>query len=83
MCGGKEVQEGTGKSAGEWLFTLGGKIPVDANDLSPKAVETTQVYLDANLALKEEILAKMRSPNGTNPGRYKPPDSLLAFLNGL
>jgi hypothetical protein len=46
-------------------------------------VETTQVYLDANLALKEEILTKMRSPNGTNSGRYKPPDSLLAFLNGL
>ena len=36
MCGGKEVQEGIGKSAGEWHFTLGGKIPVDANDLSPK-----------------------------------------------
>ena len=42
-----------------------------------------QADLDANLALKEEILAKMRSPNGTNSGRYKPPDSLLAFLNGL
>ena len=65
------------------ILPWGGKIPVDANDLSPKAVETTPVYLDANLALKEEILAKMRSPNGTNPGRYKPPDSLLAFLNGL
>jgi site-specific recombinase XerD len=51
--------------------------------LGHESVETTQVYLDANLALKEEILAKMRSPNGTNFGRYKPPDSLLAFLNGL
>jgi len=51
--------------------------------LGHESVETTQVYLDANLALKEEILAKMRSPNSTNPGRYKPPDSLLAFLNGL
>ena len=51
--------------------------------LGHESVETTQVYLDANLALKEEILAKMRSPNGTNSGRYKPPDSLLAFLNGL
>jgi site-specific recombinase XerD len=51
--------------------------------LGHESVETTQVYLDANLALKEEILAKMRSPNGTNSGHYKPPDSLLAFLNGL
>lgn len=51
--------------------------------LGHESVETTQVYLDANLALKEEILAKVRSPNGKNPGRYKPPDSILAFLNGL
>ena len=51
--------------------------------LGHESVETTQVYLDANLALKEEILTKMRSPNGANTGRYKPPDSLLAFLNGL
>ena len=28
VCGGKEVQEGIGKSAGEWHFTLGGKISV-------------------------------------------------------
>ena len=51
--------------------------------LGHESVETTQVYLDANLALKEEILAKMRSPNGRSSGRYKPPDSILAFLNGL
>jgi len=51
--------------------------------LGHESVETTQVYLDANLALKEEILAKVRSPNGKNSGRYKPPDSILAFLNGL
>src|SRR6266566_1637207 len=25
VCGGKEVQEGIGKSAGEWHFTAGGK----------------------------------------------------------
>jgi site-specific recombinase XerD len=51
--------------------------------LGHESVETTQVYLDANLSLKEEILAKMRSPNGISSGRYKPPDRLLAFLNGL
>jgi site-specific recombinase XerD len=51
--------------------------------LGHESVETTQIYLDANLALKEEILAKTRSPNGSWRGRYKPPDRLLAFLNSL
>jgi integrase len=50
--------------------------------LGHESVETTQIYLDANLALKEEILAKTRSP-GSWRGRYKPPDRLLAFLNSL
>jgi site-specific recombinase XerD len=48
--------------------------------LGHESVETTQIYLDANLALKEEILAKTKSLNGGKPGRYKPDDELLAFL---
>jgi integrase/recombinase XerD len=43
----------------------------------------SQIYLDANLALKEEILAKTKSLNGGKRGRYKPDDELLAFLKGL
>ena len=50
--------------------------------LGHEYVETTQVYLDANLLLKEEILAKTR-PVETPPGRYRPGDSLLNFLNDL
>jgi site-specific recombinase XerD len=50
--------------------------------LGHESVETTQIYLDANLALKEEILAKITPPNG-KPGRYKADDELLAFLNHL
>jgi len=38
--------------------------------LGHESVETTQIYLDANLALKEEMLAKTTPPNG-KPGRYK------------
>jgi hypothetical protein len=45
-------------------------------------VETTQIYLDANLAIKEEILAKT-TPINTKGGRYQPDDELLAFLKGL
>jgi site-specific recombinase XerD len=50
--------------------------------LGHESLETTQIYLDANLALKEEILAKTSPPNG-KPGRYKADDELLAFLNHL
>jgi len=50
--------------------------------LGHESVETTQIYLEANLAMKEEILAKTTPPKGA-PGRYRPGDKLLAFLNNL
>jgi integrase/recombinase XerD len=50
--------------------------------LGHKSLETTQIYLDANLAMKEEILAKTR-PVESKPGRYRPDDQLLSFLKGL
>ena len=50
--------------------------------LGHESVETTQIYLDANLALKEEILAKARPING-KAGRYRPADYLLQFLRNL
>jgi len=39
-------------------------------------------YLHADLALKEQALART-TPPGTAPGRYHPPDKLLAFLEGI
>lgn len=50
--------------------------------LGHESIETTQVYLDANLALKQEVLDRTTPPNG-RPGRYRPDDRLLAFLKGL
>jgi integrase/recombinase XerD len=50
--------------------------------LGHESLDTTQIYLDANLALKEEILAKTR-PVNSKPGRYRPDDQLLAFLKNL
>ncbi len=50
--------------------------------LGHESVETTQVYLDANLAIKERALAKTAAPN-TRPGRFRPQDQLLAFLETL
>jgi site-specific recombinase XerD len=42
-------------------------------------VETTQVYVHADLTIKEHALARTAPVNG-KPGRCQPPDSLLAFL---
>jgi integrase/recombinase XerD len=50
--------------------------------LGHESVETTQIYLNANLALKEEILAKTKPVNG-KPGRYRPTDRVLEFLSSL
>ena len=50
--------------------------------LGHESVETTQIYLNANLALKEEILAKINPVNG-KPGRYRPTDRVLSFLRSL
>ena len=50
--------------------------------LGHESVETTQIYLDASLAMKEQALAKT-TPRQGRPGRYRPSDRLLDFLNGL
>jgi integrase/recombinase XerD len=50
--------------------------------LGHEQVETTQMYLHADLALKERALARTK-PLDSKPGRYRPPDALLRFLDGL
>jgi hypothetical protein len=50
--------------------------------LGHEQIETTQIYLQADLAIKERALART-APTKTKPGRYKPPDKLLAFLEAL
>ena len=50
--------------------------------LGHESLDSTQIYLDANLALKEEILAKT-NPFPGKPTRYRPDDRLLAFLKAL
>jgi len=39
-------------------------------------------YLHADLTIKERALALV-TPATVTPGRYKPPDALLAFLEDL
>jgi site-specific recombinase XerD len=50
--------------------------------LGHERVETTQVYLHADLVLKEKDLQRTAPPH-VPPGRYQPGDRLLAFLKGL
>ena len=47
--------------------------------LGHEAVQTTQIYLHADMTLKERALA-LTTPPKTRVGRYKPSDALLAFL---
>lgn len=63
------LQAGTGRS-------------VIALWLGHESLETTQIYLDADLALKEQVLAKTTPHNG-QAGRYRPDDQLMAFLSAL
>jgi len=51
--------------------------------LGHSSVETTQIYLDANLAMKQKVLAKTQPVNGRAPRRYKPGDRLIRFLHDL
>lgn len=64
------------------LLAVGVDTSVIALWLGHEGVETTQIYLHADLAIKERALART-TPTGTTPGRYRPTDSLLAYLESL
>ena len=64
------------------LLQAGVDITVIALWLGHESTQTTHGYLEATLAMKEKALAKTSPPLAT-PGRYKPGDRLLAFLNSL
>lgn len=50
--------------------------------LGHESIQSTQAYIHADLALKERALART-TPLDVPPGRYQPPDPLLAFLESL
>ena len=64
------------------LLAAGVDTSVIALWLGHEHVQTTQIYLHGDLSIKERALARTASP-GTPPGRYRPPDKLLAFLEAL
>jgi integrase/recombinase XerD len=50
--------------------------------LGHESVETTQIYLDANLAIKQQALEKTRTVH-SRLRRFKADDQLLHFLATL
>jgi integrase/recombinase XerD len=50
--------------------------------LGHEQIQTTQIYLHADLAIKQKALDRTTPPNA-KPGRYQPTDLILAFLDAL
>jgi len=50
--------------------------------LGHESAETTQIYLHADMQMKERALGHS-DPSGMQPIRFRPPDPLLAFLQSL
>lgn len=81
--GGKKVTPHTLRhTAAMQLLQRGVDRSVIALWLGHESIETTQIYLHADLRLKEKALARTAS-SGRAPGRYRPRDALLTFLEGL
>lgn len=64
------------------LLAAGVDTTVIALWLGHEHTQTTQIYLHGDLSMKERALART-APANTPPGRYQPPDKLLAFLEAL
>lgn len=64
------------------LLQAGVERTVIALWLGHESIETTQIYLDANLQIKQAALDKVE-PHAGRVGRFRPDDRLLAFLNSL
>jgi integrase/recombinase XerD len=64
------------------LLQAGVDTTVIALWLGHESIETTHVYLEADLAMKQKVLAKT-TPHEGCPGVFKPDDALLTFLKTL
>jgi len=51
--------------------------------LGHECVETTSIYIHADLKIKEKALDRVAAPDKPASGRYRPDDELLAFLESL
>jgi integrase/recombinase XerD len=61
---------------------LGGHKPQPDSRKGHEQIATTNIYLHADMTHKQQAIDRTR-PIDTKPGRYRPPDALLAFLESL
>jgi site-specific recombinase XerD len=64
------------------MLAAGNDITTISLWLGHESPESSRPYLHADLQLKQRALDRTAPPH-TTPGRYTPPDALLAFLEGL
>ena len=64
------------------LLLAGNDVTVIALWLGHEQIATTNIYLHADMTHKQEAIDRTR-PLAVKVGRYRPPDSLIAFLEGL
>jgi integrase/recombinase XerD len=64
------------------LLQAGVDTTVIALWLGHEQIQTTQIYLRADLAIKQKALERTTPPSA-KPGRYRPTDRVLAFLDAL
>jgi site-specific recombinase XerD len=65
------------------LLQAGVDTTVIAMWLGHESVETTHIYLEADLEMKRKMLAKTSPAGSTTSSPYRPSDALLAFLQAL
>jgi integrase/recombinase XerD len=69
-------------SAAMALLHAGVDLSVIALWLGHETTRTVQAYLHADMSIKQRALDRT-APPGCPTGRYRPPDTLIAFLDGL
>jgi integrase/recombinase XerD len=82
MAGKKVTPHTLRHAAAMALLRHGVDLSVIALWLGHESIETTQVYLHADMQLKERALAHSNA-SGVTPDRFRAPDPLLAFLESL
>jgi site-specific recombinase XerD len=64
------------------LLQSGVDIATIALWLGHESISTTHAYIEANLQMKQRALEKLKEPKN-RPGRFRPSDKVLAFLDSL
>jgi integrase/recombinase XerD len=64
------------------LLMAGNNVTVIALWLGHEQISTTNVYLHADMTHKQQAIDRAK-PLDAKPGRYRPPDTLLKFLEDL